>query len=105
MTDTWLTVSPGPVGFAVLRRTVHALCAGTSLPIDRVDDVAIVCEELLGRAGVQLAFRFRLTPGRVEVAVPLPAPGLTAGPIVTALATEVGASDGDGAMLQVALAA
>lgn len=105
MGENWLTVAPGAVGFAVLRRTVHALCAGTSLPLDRVDDVAIVCEELLGRAGVQLAFRFRVTPSRVEVAVPLPAPGLTAGPIVSALATELAATEGDGAMLQVALAA
>ena len=43
MSEVQLRVPSGPLGDAVLRRVVRALAASTALPIDRVDDLAIIC--------------------------------------------------------------
>lgn len=108
--EAWLTVPAGTVGEAVLRRTVRALCAPTRLGIDRVDDIAIVCEELLARSSGEVTFRFRVDDGSVEVGTPLlGAEGVgDVSPIVSALATAVRRSSGDvagEAYLEVTLAA
>lgn len=89
MGETSLRVPVDAVGQSVLRRTVRAVCASVALPLDRVDDLILVCEELLSRSVHEVTFRFRGEVDRVDVAVPAGALGQDAGPIVAALASRL----------------
>lgn len=85
-----LRVSPGDVGQNVLRRTVRAVCAPTTLPLDRVDDLLIICDELLAREGWDGTFTLTALGDGVQVTVAEVDPGL----IVTALSSSVTTADG-----------
>ncbi len=81
-----LQVPKGPVGQSVLRRTVRAVCAGTALPLDRVDDLMIICDELLARGDAEeMTFTFLCGADGIGVQVPI----RDAGPIVGVLASEI----------------
>ncbi len=86
-----LRVSPGDVGQNVLRRTVRAVCAPTTLPLDRVDDLLIICDELLAREGGDGTFTLTALGDGVQVTV---AEVDDPGPIVTALSSSVATADG-----------
>ncbi|HRC06754.1 MAG TPA: hypothetical protein PLV41_00965 [Miltoncostaeales bacterium] len=85
-----LRVDPGEVGQNVLRRTVRAVCAPTTLPLDRVDDLLIICDELLAHDGWDRAFTLTALTDGVRVIVR----EMDAGPIVPALASSVVTDDG-----------
>ena len=85
-----LRVPPSEVGQNVLRRTIRAVCAPTTLPLDRVDDLLIICDELLARDGWEGTFTLRALSDGVQVTVP----DLEPGPIVTALSSFVAADQG-----------
>lgn len=86
MSRVSLQVPKGPVGQSVLRRTVRAVCASTVLPLDRVDDLMIICDELLARADTdEMTFTFLCGTDGIGVEVPI----RDAGPIVAVLASEI----------------
>lgn len=85
MSDVTIRVPRGAVGQNVLRRTVRALCAQTPLPLDCVDDLILICDELLARSPDDQTFTFSTNGDTIQVSLE----GMDIGPVVSALASEV----------------